>query len=334
MVTTRNAVGLTRNAVGLRLRPYAGEADIPEIVRLENAEAEADDLQRRTSVEELRASYAHPNASFHPARDVTLAEVDGRVVGAAQREVVDTTDGHREYRLDGVVDPAWRRRGIGRVLLEENERRAHALAATERAASPILGSWSVESQAGDIALLERAGFRRVRWFFDMVRPTLDDVEDVPLPDGLHVRPIDRSLARQVWDADVEAFADHWGGFDRSEENLRRWLDSPTTDLSIWVVAFDGDEVAGGVLNSIDPDQNEALGLERGWLSSVFTRRAWRRRGLASALIARSLVLLRGRGMTSAALGVDADNPSGAFGLYESLGFAVDRRSTAWRKPLE
>jgi mycothiol synthase len=318
---------------GLELRPYAGEADLVEIVRLENAEAAADSLDRRTNVEELAAYFAHPNASFDPRRDVTIAELEGRVVGAAQREVVDTTDGYREYRLDGVVDPAFRRRGIGRALLEENERRARELAVTEGAASPILGSWSFEGQPGDTALLELAGFQRARWFFDMVRPTLDDVPDLSLPAGLEVRPIDRSLARQVWDADIEAFADHWGGFDRSEEHLERWLDNPTTDLSIWVVAFDGDEVAGGVINSIDPEQNAALGVERGWLSSVFTRRAWRRRGLARALIARSLVLLRSRGMTSAALGVDADNPSGAFGLYENLGFAEDKRSFAWRKPI-
>jgi ribosomal protein S18 acetylase RimI-like enzyme len=36
-------------------------------------------------------------------------------------------------------------------------------------------------------------------------------------------------------------------------------------------------------------------------------------------------------MTSASLGVDADNPSGALGLYEGVGFQVNDRSTAWRK---
>ena len=38
-------------------------------------------------------------------------------------------------------------------------------------------------------------------------------------------------------------------------------------------------------------------------------------------------------MTTAGLGVDADNPSGALGLYEDMGFEVDFRSTAWRKAL-
>ncbi len=323
----------TGTTSGLRLRPYAGEADLGAITRLENAEAEADGLQRRTTVDEMASNFSHPNASFDPTRDVTLAEIDGAVVAATTREVVDTTDGYREYRLDGVVDPAWRRRGIGTELLEDNIGRARQLAAIERPAKPILGSWSWDSQRGDVALLEKAGFTTARWFFDMVRPNLDAIADVPLPEGLELRPIDASLARAVWDADIEAFADHWGGFDHSEEHLKRWLDNPTTDLSIWVVAFDGDEVAGGVINAIDEDQNKALGFRRGWLSSVFTRRAWRRRGLATALIAKSLAVHRERGQASAALGVDADNPSGALGLYEGLGFAVDQRSTAWRREL-
>ncbi len=115
--------------------------------------------------------------------------------------------------------------------------------------------------------------------------------------------------------------------------MHRFLDSPDTDPSLWLIAWDGEEIAGGVNNSIRPEQNDALGIRRGWLDSVFTRWAWRRRGLARALIARSLVALRDRGMTSAALGVDADNPSGALGLYEEAGFEIDDRFTAWRKPM-
>jgi mycothiol synthase len=318
---------------GLRLRPYAGEADLADLARIQNAEAEADDLPYRTTVEELRAHLAHASASFTPARDITLAEVDGRVVGISSREVVDTTDGLREFRLDGEVDPAYRRQGVGTALLREGIRRHRELQASEGSSRPpVFGSWSSERQSGDEALLEAAGFERERWFFEMVRPNLANVPDRALPEGLELRPITgEALARQVWHADIEAFADHWGGFDGSEEHLQRWLSNPNTDLSLWVVAFDGDEVAGGILNAIDADQNTALGIRRGWLSSVFTRRPWRRRGLAGALIAESLRLLRDRGMTSAGLGVDADNPSGAFGLYEGVGFEVDMRSTAWRR---
>ena len=317
---------------GLRLRPFAGEADLAAMARIHNAEAEADGLNSRTTVDELRSHLSHASASFDPLRDITLAEVDDRVVGVTSREVVDTTDGFREFRMDGEVDPAFRRRGVASALLAESERRHREHATADPSPrTPIFGSWSSDRQLGDIALLETNGYRVARWFFDMIRPTMDDIPDVPLPAGLELRPIDRARAKHVWDADVEAFADHWGGFDGSDAHLQRWLDNPHTDLSLWVVAFEGDDVAGGIINGIDPVQNEALGVQRGWLNSVFTRRPWRRRGLATALIAESLRVLRDRGMTSAALGVDADNPSGAFGLYEGMGFTVGKRSSAWRK---
>jgi mycothiol synthase len=320
---------------GLRLRPYAGEPDLAAIARIENAESEADHVERRTTEAELRVFFGFPNEHFDPARDVTVAELDGRPVGYGQREWIDTTDGLREYRLDGAVDPELRGRGIGTTLLADNERRMRELAATHDSPLPrVFGSWSADTQERDARLLTRAGFEPARWFFDMTRPNLDDIPDVPLPEGLEVRPITRDMALQVWRADVEAFKDHWGGFDGSDDRLDGWLARPYTDLSMWVIAFDGDEVAGGVLNAIDREENEALGLRRGWLSSVFTRRQWRRRGVARALIARSLELHRERGMAAASLGVDADNPSGALGLYEGLGFQVDYRSTAWRRPFQ
>jgi mycothiol synthase len=317
----------------LRLRPFAGESDLAEIVRIKNAEAEADGISERQTVEGLSAEFGHPTPSFDPERDVTIAELDGRPVAFARREWVDTTDGLREYRLNGAVDPAWRRQGIGTALLAENERKARELANTQETSnSRVLGSWSSEKQAGAEALLRSAGFSPARWFFEMTRRTLDDVPDLPLPAGLDVRPITPDLVQQVWLADVDAFRDHWGGFDSSDAHLASWLARPSTDIGLWVVAFDGDEVAGGIINAIDAAENDALGIRSGWLASVFTRRAWRRRGLATALIARSLIVLREHGMTSAALGVDADNENGALGMYERMGFEFHERSTAWRRP--
>jgi ribosomal protein S18 acetylase RimI-like enzyme len=119
----------------------------------------------------------------------------------------------------------------------------------------------------------------------------------------------------------------------SEADVRRILGEPDTDLTLWQVAWAGDEVAGLVLPMIFPANNEASGIRRGWLDRVSVRRPWRRRGVAAALMAAALEALRERGMEVASLGVDADNPSGALGLYERLGFRVDRRSAAYRKAL-
>jgi ribosomal protein S18 acetylase RimI-like enzyme len=185
-------------------------------------------------------------------------------------------------------------------------------------------------------MFESAGYRRVRWFFEMERPDLEDVSVPPLPEGLEIRPCGpgREEVRRVFDAATEAFRDHWGGFSEDEAALDEWMGDPDFDPSLFVVAWDGDEVAGAVTNGIYAADNEAYGRRRGWLDMVFVRRPWRRRGLAAALVARSLVLLRERGMTSAVLGVDSENPSGALGLYEAAGFRVTHRAMAYRKPME
>jgi GNAT superfamily N-acetyltransferase len=318
---------------GLVLRPYAGESDVEEIVRLINAEFAADAVPEHIELDNQLAWYRHPTDQFNPSRDVTLAEINGQAVGFGFRQWVDTSDGFREIRVEGRVDPGWRRRGIGSALLAHNEQRARELLAGYPTSRPLaFGSWSGSTQPADSALLAKNGFSQVRWFFDMERPNLDGIAEVPLPAGLELRPVSDAQVHQIWRADLEAFKDHWGGHDDSEEALQRYLDSPDHDLSLWLIAWDGDEVAGGVINGIERGENEALGVQRGWLHSVFTRRQWRKRGLATALIANSLALLRERGMTSAVLGVDADNPTGAVGLYERAGFRKSYGSTAWRKP--
>jgi mycothiol synthase len=332
---TMHPAAETPTVAGMRVRPYRGPVDLPAIVKVTNAEHEADRLPWRATVEELLAEYGHPSDQFDPARDVTLAELDGEVAAFTDVNWVDTTDGLREYRISGAVHPDWRRRGIGTSLLQQNEASARTLAATYGTNRPkVLGLYCGEQQAGRQAIAERAGYAPVRWFFEMTR-SLDDMPPVPdLPDGIELRAATADQMRQIFTADVEAFQDHWGGFESSEESFQRWLDSPSLDPSLLLIAWAGDEVAAGVVNGIYAAENEALGLLRGWLDSVFTRRAWRGRGIARALIVRSLHLLKERGMTTAVLGVDAENPSGALGLYERIGFAVESRGSAYRRPME
>jgi len=321
----------------LVFRPWRGEPDAVEMARVSNAANQAEGVDQHNDPQELVNFFSHPGEHFDGARDVVMVEHEGTVVGYGWHNWIDTTDRVREGRVGGYVHPDWTHRGIGRQLLGWLEARARASVDEHPTELPTFyGSWADEMRVGKQALLEKEGYRGLRWFFDMRRDGLERVEVPDMPEGLEIRPMgaDRVSLRRLFDADAEAFQDHWGGFPYDDSTFEAMLAEPNFDPSLFVVAWDGDEIAGAVINAIPRAENDVLGRRRGWLESVFVRRPWRRRGLAQAIVARSLVVLRERGMDHAMLGVDADNPTGAVGVYERAGFVVAKRSTAYRKPMD
>jgi ribosomal protein S18 acetylase RimI-like enzyme len=168
----------------------------------------------------------------------------------------------------------------------------------------------------------------------MVRPDMADIHEPPLPDGVEVRPLRPEHLPALWDAMADAFKDHFGGDDLSPAAYRRFVEDPDLDLSLASVAWEGSDIAGGVIGYIVAEENAVRGRARGWTDPVFTLARWRRRGLAAALLGRTLVLLRDRGMTSAQLGVDTENAYQAFELYARHGFRPVSATAEWRKPVD
>ena len=170
----------------------------------------------------------------------------------------------------------------------------------------------------------------------MVRPDLENIPNFPIPEGLEVRQVLPEHYRAIWDADNEAFRDHWGYSEPSEQDYQAWLvDKTTFQPELWQIAWDieTNQVAGQVKTFIDHEQNKLYDRKRGWTEMISVRRPFRRRGLARALIARSLQAQKQAGMTESALGVDSENLSGATRIYEDCGFRVMKTETIYRKPL-
>lgn len=317
----------------LRFRTFAGDDDVPAMVDVASAAMRANGVGWAWTRESLSHELANPTHA-DPTRDVLLAFVGECLVAWSQTEWVDSNEGERLYWAVGHVHPEWRRRGLGTAMLRHDERRRRGIAASHDTDRPrILLSWVEDPDAGGLALLAGQGYERTRTYFHMIRPDMDDIDLPSLPPGIEVRPVTPDDLPRVWAAISEAFRDHFGEHDVSDAAFRRWSGDPDFDLQLLVVAFDGDEVAAGVQGSISATENTANGYLRGWADPVFTRRAWRRRGLASALLGRALVRLSERGMTSAQLDVDSENPNRALGLYERHRFVTDHTSSEWRKPL-
>lgn len=317
---------------GLVFRHWRGPEDLPGMAAANQLARDDAGVEEVINVAQMTSFYSHlTNCDLD--RDLVVVELDGRTIGYVRVEWRDLTNGTRQFFSLCVLDPARRRRGIGQAMLSWSERRLAEIAADVPADRPgqLFGSTYSTDVAGR-ALLEKNGWTAVARGYEMVRSNLDDVQEIHLPDGLTVRAVTETDRRKVWEAAREAFRDER---DEAEWNEEDWARFPEElpDTSLWVIGFDGDEVAGGVLNSIDTDANAHHGRARGALSSVWTGARWRRHGVAKALIARSLVLLRDRGMTSAYLGVDGANPNQAMTLYSGMGFEVATSTIDWRKPL-
>ena len=320
------------------LRPFRSpESDYPGMAAANQRTRDAAGIGEVITAESFARDYAYlVNSDLE--HDLLVAERDGAIVGYCRVEWRDLENGSRTFAAITLLDPTANDGATYREMVDWAETRlvakARAIPAEDRRPS-TMRIYTFGTETALMAVLESSGWVRSGHGYEMVRPTLDDIPDVPMPAGLIVRPIglDEASRRRVWDAASEAFADERDEQAPTEEDYRHWLADPNEDPALWVIAYDGDEIAGGVNGKIDPAENAHHGRERGSVAGVWTRRPWRRRGLARALIARGLVRLRDHGMTSAYLGVDGLNPNQAMTLYTSLGFEIDTTAYDWKKPL-
>jgi mycothiol synthase len=320
---------------GLVVRHIDLERDVAPLAELLAALNQHDGVEWVPTPESLAHDLAHTSGQ-DVAEDVLVAEAGGELVGTVQTNWRIRAE-RVFHHLGPAVRPDLRHRGLGRALLAWTE--AHVAAGLAagtmgpRNLPHILAGWA-DLEIEEVApFAAAAGYTVTGYGVLMTRPLDQPLPDVPLPDNLEVRPVRPEDHRRIWDADVEAFQDHRDPGLRTEEDFVHRYTQPDIDTSLWEVAWDGDEVAGSVTNFIFPEENARLGLSRGWLEHVSVRRPWRKRGLASALMVRSMRRFRDLGLTEAALGADAENLSGAVRLYEALGFRRVRTAANYRKPL-
>jgi ribosomal protein S18 acetylase RimI-like enzyme len=239
---------------------------------------------------------------------------DGALVAAGM--IAAPPPGGSRVRANGGVHPWWRGRGIGRELLAWQIERADEIRSERDPGTPwTVGAGASTVDEGAIRLFRRFGLRPVRYFLEMTGPTADPPAVRP-PAGIRVADYAGDLRTAVYEAHMEAFADHWG-FQRSA--IERWaamtIDSEPFRGDLSRIAFDGDRIAAYLL-AYDGAGNHL------YIGQVGTRRRWRKQGLATALLATSLGAGARAGKEIAVLGVDADSPTGAVDIYERAGFTV------------
>ena len=177
-----------------------------------------------------------------------------------------------------------------------------------------------------VAALERNGWHRDRvdWTMEIDLEAAAPLPEPLWPAGITVRSADTANlkrdARLLHETEKESFSDHYGYTPQPFEewwHFRTQFNQPEPEL--WLLAMDGDEVAGMALVA----SQRAGQPDLGWISSLGVRRPWRRRGLAQRCSSTPSGCWRSAA-ARAGLGVDSQSLTGATRLYEKAGMRVVR----------
>jgi mycothiol synthase len=314
---------------GVILRPWR-RADLAAMAEVINARISAEGDGEHVTEASMADQYDHLQRT-DPLTDIVVAESsNGEVVGYARTAWSDVRDGHREFwivneALDTVP-------GAEQLLFDWVIARATALAADHDHPHKRLRAFAA---IGGVRhdLLTGAGFEPIGFSANMVHTGLDAVPDRSLPADLATRPVVPDDLRAIWEADVENFRDHPAFVEPDEEDWGQFLGEAARGTDLWKVAWDGDAVVGQVRTRIQEGEAERIGRRRAWTEEISTRKDWRGRGVASALITASLKQLAELGFDEAALSADIDSDTGSFRLYESLGYREVLRSAMLTRAL-
>ena len=317
---------------GLAFRRFRGREDLPGMAAVRAACAaydQVDPLSVAQSVPteaDLQRAML-PSEKFDPSLDVLLVTMDEQIIGYGSVVWWTEADGTWLYLSLGWVVPEWRQRGIGTAMLHWAEARSRILAAahpTQGKAS--FGANASETERDSTALLRNEGYRAP---FSVLEMGLDDWSLVKealkgLPAGFVTRPLLPSDLPALFRSMNECYTDH--PFSEAEQ-YQPWADKQQ-DLTTWHVAWDAQtgELAGQVQALLRKGVGE--------LEEVSVRAPYRGRGLARALIVRTLLAVRALGVPQVRLRTLSENPQQAWRVYEKVGFRVLKRFPRYRKPIE
>jgi mycothiol synthase len=313
--------------VTVTLRALAHD-DIPALARLLAAVEAVDRTGEHYNEADLAEEFANPDIEV--GKDIVGAFDGPDLVGYFSVYPRATDGSYQKSHVEGSVDPARRGEGIGTLLVDAMLVRADQVHRERGAGMPAKLSLSgLADNAAQADLLARVGMTPERWSFGM-RVTLGAVDSSPsLPDGLELRRYDDSYADAMYEAHNAAFVDHPNFTPWTDVMWKQWVTDSRNfrpELSLVVVEPSHPEHVVAYVQSNEYDAYfEATGRREAYVAKVGTRREFRGRGLAGAMLGHALAAYQEAGFDEASLDVDSENPTGALGIYQRAGFAVETR---------
>ncbi|HVF98494.1 MAG TPA: GNAT family N-acetyltransferase [Chloroflexia bacterium] len=324
-----------------RIRLYR-DGDVPGIVALYNEAAELDGREAHITEEDYARQLNMPIVD--PYKQMVVAEstaAEGKIVGYARAvHIDDPNTGERIYQAGVVAHPDARAGGLEKALAARIVRimREHEADPNTTPAEQVnvLAGVSEKSRS-TLELYREIGLREIRHGWTMERSLLDPIPEPKDIVGVTIRPYrrpeDNVAARTAFN---QSFIDHFEHHELPQEVWDSRMESSgvRTDLSLLAeVEGEPGTFGGFCVCEIYAEENERKGRKEGWIGLLGTTRSWRGVGLGKSLLLRGMLNLKAAGVETALLGVDAESPTGANRLYESVGFTVREHEMMFKSPL-
>ena len=313
---------------GITWRPPVQD-DVPAIVALYDVCCDADGTYRAAPSEILDH---WDSQSISPSTDALMGFTEeGTLVSAIWSIVPESVETlRRAFGYENRIHPEYRTEAMRDRSLDWWEVRSRQRLANHDDDLPrLLYQFVFAQQTAEIAYYESRGYEIVRYFHELGRSLAAPLGPVVMPPAIEIRPLETNRADAHKIRNV-AFRDHWGS---QPATVAAWAETFNEfympDASF--VAYEGDEPVGYILSAVYPHDFEDRGWPHFWIEAIGTLRSHRKRGIASGLISMAMETMRRVGMEFVILGVDAENPTGAYGLYERLGFGKLREEIALEK---
>lgn len=313
-----------------QLEAMSWRAALPDdsraIVVLQDACFDVDDTYREVESEVLER---FDDPAMDPAADSLLAVTDaGEVVVSIWSYMQSSAETkwrafgdvhvHPEHRSDQLMDFAldwWEARSRQRLAEKADD------------LPKYLWFSAYTHQVSMVERVQARGFTIARYYDELVRDLSAPVDEPELPTGLRFVPSEEAPDGDELYVHNEAFRDHWGSQPFTQERWDLFKNEFYLPEASYLV-YDGDDPVGHVMSAKWPHDFADRGFTHSWIVSLGVLRSHRKRGIASAMIARAMRDFAVDGMEYAMLDVDSENPTGAYGLYEGLGFVPTRQTLA------
>ena len=321
------------------------DTDYGALASLLNESSIADGRAQHQVAEEIREEFeSHP---VDLATQTFAAWHGERLVGAVYLIYLPSAVREERCYVFGAVHPDHRGLGIGRLLLQWGLEHGTNLLQSSRSDLPKYLRVDISrTNTSAIRLYERLGLQPIRYFADLRADLSEPTPTRRAPSAassaaataasttttFRIVPWDLSRNEEARHVKNAAFMDHWGSTPTPSD----WWTTQTSgfgarpDWSFFAVNND-DKIIGHLITHRFENDDELLGAKYAVIDNIGTLAEWRGRGVASQLITAALAKYREEGMQFAALGVDSDNPTGAYRLYESLGFRPWRESVTYQR---